>query len=130
MRKRNDNGYSIWQHEGVVMRGIYVDQLKNFLCAGWKPEQIFITFTFKLHAEPLKLLKEIASFVGIPFNIDIHLEKQLNAGEQVQRASRTHLHDPITSEVKDSFTELNREYNEALIHFLNQHNFVCNISLI
>ncbi|EGD79802.1 hypothetical protein PTSG_10785 [Salpingoeca rosetta] len=124
----NDNGYSYWLHEGILLRGMYADQLKNFLCAGWKPEQIFITTTTHMHTEPLDMTQRLAKFIGPPAKLAGKFKQRLKAGDTIHRGSKTAGHPPMEERTQRLLTEFYEEYNEALVHLLRQHNFACDVA--
>ena len=126
----NRNGHSYWLHEGLLLRGIYVDQLKAFLCAGWDPEQIFITTTTFLHEKPLKLAKQLASFVDPDASVLPPFKKRLRSGDQLHRGSAAGSKPQMLPETEKLLRDFFEGHNEALVHFLKQHNFLCNIEHI
>lgn len=123
----NENGHSYWMHEGILLRGIYADQLKNFLCAGWRPEQIFISTTSQLHAHPHRLATRLADFIGPPARLTGAFKQRLRGGETIHRGTAAGGHAPMNERTKAMLADFYREYNLALVHFLRQHNFVCDV---
>lgn len=126
----NKEGYSYWQHEGVLLRGIYIDQLKTFLCAGWKPEQIFITTTSELHLRPLNMLKDLAAFLKIPFALQNNFQKRLESGSGIHRGTAAGHHDPMPSDIQKTLQAFFDDFNLELVNFLRQHKFICNVTQI
>eukprot|EP00899_Mesostigma_viride_P021042 jgi/Mesvir1/2893/Mv13966-RA.1 len=51
---------------GMLLPGLYADALKNFLCAGFRPDQITIITTGELAEDPLQVLARVSWFVGKP----------------------------------------------------------------
>jgi len=48
-----------------LARGFYADQLRQYLCAGFKPEQFLVLFTTEMNDIP-KVVRKVASFVNRP----------------------------------------------------------------
>lgn len=51
-------------HEGMLLRGYYADQIRNFLCAGFKPEQLILATSSELRNDMGKVLDRIADAFG------------------------------------------------------------------
>ena len=52
-------------HQSLLYRGLYVHQLRAFLCAGFKPEQFLILFTHQL-ANVSAILTTVHDFIAAP----------------------------------------------------------------
>eukprot|EP00049_Salpingoeca_infusionum_P009921 m.168660 g.168660 ORF g.168660 m.168660 type:complete len:532 (+) comp14481_c0_seq1:198-1793(+) len=115
-----DNGPQLAIHAGHLFRGLYVDQIKNFLCAGFRPDQfLFITAT-QLHEDQLSVLRSISAFIGREYKpASAEAEAELKSGITVNHKSRGQP-DP---EVTQALEQLYAPYNKELVNLLLSNPF-------
>ena len=61
-----DTDSEVRRYEGIVLRGAYADQLRAFVCAGWRPDQFFVTTLGELHTSKAEVLARLAAFARAP----------------------------------------------------------------
>ena len=106
-------------YQGVIFRGIYVDSIKNYLCAGFRPEQFLIMTTSELRADMQAAVDRLARFVGKKLT---PMDAGLFEAEDYEKNSKSaghHLSAAIEKDLRNFF----RPYNEALLELLMNNNF-------
>ncbi|EGD74796.1 hypothetical protein PTSG_07029 [Salpingoeca rosetta] len=66
----NKPAHAVNRHAGFAYMGLYADQLFNFLCAGFKPDQFIILTSGELKAEPVAAVKRVTDAFGRPFDVE------------------------------------------------------------
>uniref|UniRef100_A0A7S0ZDD4 Sulfotransferase domain-containing protein n=1 Tax=Timspurckia oligopyrenoides TaxID=708627 RepID=A0A7S0ZDD4_9RHOD len=110
---------SFFHHDGNLYRGIYVDMLKNYLCAGFKPEQILILTTSELK-DPA-FLKRVADFIGVGEDAFSH-----NLKKTVNTNGKSHSH-RISEELLKELEDFYRPHNKELVEFVKDAGFHVNL---
>lgn len=108
-------------HEGVILRGIYVDSIKNFLCAGFKPEQFLIITNKELYDDQMGALKRFSDFMGRELILDD--VDRVEHGIVKNKQTHDNAFKPDTLKTLRSFY---RPYNEALLDLLLNNPFNIN----
>eukprot|EP00045_Choanoeca_perplexa_P013006 m.144903 g.144903 ORF g.144903 m.144903 type:complete len:481 (+) comp16209_c0_seq11:118-1560(+) len=111
--------------EGIVARGLYVDQLLNYLCAGFQPESLLVISQGELARDPLAVAQRVADHVGVeqataqdwPFSHD------------VQRQSRVQGR-PMPHVIAKMLEDLYRPHTRLLMRLLRTNRFSVNVSAI
>eukprot|EP00055_Hartaetosiga_balthica_P003266 m.140136 g.140136 ORF g.140136 m.140136 type:complete len:430 (+) comp27269_c0_seq1:31-1320(+) len=120
----DEHGVSYVLYEGLIRRGIYRDQLQNYLCAGWKAENILITTLSQLHTDPKGVLKMIRdNLIEGPSTVS---NECFFESQHEQKGSKTQ--GAIDATVKKRLRNFYRPHNEAFIHLLHSHKFIVNIN--
>eukprot|EP00730_Choanoeca_flexa_P012727 TRINITY_DN4562_c0_g1_i1.p1 TRINITY_DN4562_c0_g1~~TRINITY_DN4562_c0_g1_i1.p1 ORF type:complete len:454 (+),score=78.34 TRINITY_DN4562_c0_g1_i1:147-1508(+) len=108
-------------YEGLIGRGIYVDQLLNYLCAGFDPKSILVITQGELRADPAMVTKRIAQHVGVSWE-----PARLSAfTDGVHRQSRVKGHTmpvPVFELLKEVFSP----HTRLLMELLETNAFVAN----
>eukprot|EP00049_Salpingoeca_infusionum_P027521 m.32907 g.32907 ORF g.32907 m.32907 type:complete len:404 (-) comp9561_c0_seq3:131-1342(-) len=125
-----ESGQSYWMHEGVVLRGVYVDQIQNFLCAGFDPSHMFITTTTEMMENGWKVLKRISKFIGVDFELDELGQKRKKDSRDIHRGSKVADKPKPDPDTQHMLYDFYRPYNEELIHLLKNHPFEVNIEAV
>jgi len=126
---------------GIVARGIYVDQLINYLCAGFQPESLLILTqgglpslhvrpaltngTGELAQDPLATAQRIAAHVGVSGAV----EREWPFANDVQRQSRTQGR-VMPALVAAMLEELYAPHTHLLMKLLRSNKFNTNVSAI
>eukprot|EP00056_Hartaetosiga_gracilis_P003268 m.61502 g.61502 ORF g.61502 m.61502 type:complete len:416 (+) comp11392_c0_seq1:85-1332(+) len=118
----NEEGVKYVYYDGLIRRGIYVDQLQNYLCAGWKPENIMVASLTELKSQPDKFIKRLQTqLIDGPSN-PLHIPHAPHQGSRSEGEMSV-----ATKKKLDNFF---RPHNEAFIHLLHTHNFIVDIEAI
>eukprot|EP00056_Hartaetosiga_gracilis_P015379 m.241632 g.241632 ORF g.241632 m.241632 type:complete len:192 (+) comp24553_c0_seq1:521-1096(+) len=115
-------------YESVLTRGIYVDQLRTFLCAGWRPEQFLIITTNEMKRNIQSVIERIVDFVGITDESRGLVGKKIAKNRAPHIGSKTATQPPIPEDIEDELRAFYEPYNDQFIHFLKKHNFNVDIS--
>lgn len=108
-------------YEGVVMRGIYVDQIQNFLCAGFRPEQMMVLLSSELFNDSMESLGRISRFVGRkPEFID---EQQRSSAEKGVHANHR-ARGKMLAKTQALLQRFYAPYNRRLVELLRSQAFV------
>eukprot|EP00045_Choanoeca_perplexa_P004498 m.38664 g.38664 ORF g.38664 m.38664 type:complete len:385 (+) comp12606_c0_seq4:192-1346(+) len=106
--------------EGHVYRGIYVDQIRNYICAGFKPEQFLILTNGELRDDQTGAMHRIAQFMDRPVNLK-HARK-VESG--MVRYSRPHGH--FSDGTIATLQAFYKPYNQDLVRLLLENRFNVN----
>ena len=109
-------------YQGVIFRGIYVDSIKNYLCAGFRPEQFLIMTTSELHADMEAAVDRLARFVGKKLTPKVRGLFHAEGYRKNSKSSGHRLPSAFDKELQDFF----RPYNEALLELLMNNSFDIN----
>lgn len=138
---------------GFAMRGIYVDQLLSFLCAGFKPDK-FIIMTNGAHTS-IYVLIDVSSFsspylhvcssitnisvaevrrdalaavtrIANHVNVPVEIEREKPYRKGVKRLQRSKGDMPV--ETKNMLERLYEPYNHLLLNLLETNGFDANLT--
>ena len=102
---------------------MYVDQLANYLCAGFDPEQFLIYTSLELHDNPQGVLQSISKRMGH----ELDLTDKATASITGQRRANSRSKGKSMSEARSrELHALFEPYNRRLIHFLDAFGFQYN----
>eukprot|EP00045_Choanoeca_perplexa_P005879 m.49187 g.49187 ORF g.49187 m.49187 type:complete len:416 (+) comp13347_c0_seq2:111-1358(+) len=119
-------------YNGHLLRGIYVDQLRNMLCAGIQPNQIMIVSSNTLYHDQLGVLGRIAQWLNqsLPTADDVS-EKVINQlTNGIVSNTRSFRHgspDPTVMTRLDRFLE---PFNDVLLHLVASLPFHANVTAL
>eukprot|EP00043_Microstomoeca_roanoka_P014189 m.139761 g.139761 ORF g.139761 m.139761 type:complete len:549 (+) comp15956_c0_seq2:115-1761(+) len=105
------------KYMGFALMGLYADQLYNYLCAGFKPEQFIILTSHELKDDPVVTVKRIADFMGQP--LEIHNKLWFERGLSSNRRSKGRM--PV--ETQTMLENFFRVHNRLLAKLLTTLNF-------
>eukprot|EP00045_Choanoeca_perplexa_P013041 m.145326 g.145326 ORF g.145326 m.145326 type:complete len:373 (-) comp16217_c0_seq4:1169-2287(-) len=113
--------YEIYKSkEGHIHRGIYVDQIRTYLCAGFRPEQFLILTNGELRDDQIGAMNRIAQFMQRP--LSLQHEGMVDRG--LHRNSKPHA--LFSAEVTAQLEAFYKPYNEELVKLLLENNFNIN----
>ena len=107
-------------YQGVLFRSVYVDGIKNYLCAGFRPEQFLIMTSNELHADMEAAVGRIARFVGRTLQ---PRRAGLFRSADYSRNSRSSGHASFDPALRGRMEAFFRPYNEALLELLLNNAF-------
>ncbi|EGD78994.1 hypothetical protein PTSG_01965 [Salpingoeca rosetta] len=111
------------KYEGHVHRSIYVDQLINFLCAGFRPDQFIVVTTTELKADAEGVLHRIATALDRPSQLAAQARKRVLSGIHANMHRHSHtMPDAMERELQEFF----QPYNQRLLDVLDFYGFVFN----
>eukprot|EP00055_Hartaetosiga_balthica_P003440 m.7777 g.7777 ORF g.7777 m.7777 type:complete len:370 (-) comp2916_c0_seq1:74-1183(-) len=110
-------------YESVLYRGIYVDQLRNYLCAGWKPEQFLIISTNEMKTNLQGVINRVVKHTGITNRLQGYAGKRIENNKTPHVGSKTASKPAMPKDIEHELARFYTPYNEQLIHFLKKHNF-------
>lgn len=115
IHRRND------PYQGVLFRSIYVDSIKNYLCAGFRPEQFLIMTTNELH-DMETAVRRIGHFIGKDLRPKVEgLFQSSNYNKNSKAKGRD-----FSPEMRSKLQSFFRPYNEALLELLLNNPFNIN----
>eukprot|EP00045_Choanoeca_perplexa_P014152 m.164811 g.164811 ORF g.164811 m.164811 type:complete len:428 (-) comp16587_c0_seq9:1941-3224(-) len=115
------------QKASAIERGLYVDQLRHWLCAGIQPQQILIATTSDWQT-PQVTVHRIASWLGRGDSYTTpRLEEAFNA--DIHRASRANGR-PYPEAIMTTLRTYFKPYDNALLELLNDLPFDVNITTV
>eukprot|EP00899_Mesostigma_viride_P009808 jgi/Mesvir1/18829/Mv11430-RA.1 len=113
------------KYQGLVLKSMYLDQIRNFICAGFPADDIIVVTHGELLAEPKNVLHRIADHMGLPLKfVSPKLEKDVESG-----AIHGMMHTTQGSVPKEAREFLNRYFevhNRNLLRLLMSRNFNIN----
>lgn len=104
-------------HEGILLRGYYADQIRNFICAGFRPDQLILATTGEVRNSLGKVLDRIANAFGKPTMQTPHI--RIGKGTS---NSRTAIVPP--QEYADRLMDFLRPQSEDLLDLLDELGIV------
>eukprot|EP00730_Choanoeca_flexa_P019565 TRINITY_DN9564_c0_g1_i2.p1 TRINITY_DN9564_c0_g1~~TRINITY_DN9564_c0_g1_i2.p1 ORF type:complete len:381 (+),score=105.83 TRINITY_DN9564_c0_g1_i2:238-1380(+) len=107
-------------YQGHILRSIYVDQFRNYLCAGFRPEQFVILTITELKQDWVNALQRIAAFLDRPFELE---------DERVLTHSISgyhHEHPTWDDATRQRLQRFFKPYNKALLRLLMGNRFNLN----
>ncbi|KAL6078141.1 hypothetical protein QOT17_001748 [Balamuthia mandrillaris] len=103
-----------------LTRGLYVSQIRNFLCAGFSPEQMIFFASHELAERQMDVLRRISEFVGRPLEFKSEEDKEaVTSGLGSNHKSEG----DMTDETKSVLREFYGAATKELMAFLEQGNF-------
>ncbi|EGD73082.1 hypothetical protein PTSG_04796 [Salpingoeca rosetta] len=108
------------QYEGLTMRGLYADQIFNFLCAGFWPEQLLIMTAGELRHDARTAVQRVTDFMGVPFQPTN--EKWFDKGVSRMKKSAGPIPEDVVAELRQLFAL----HNRVLMRLLLNNNFNVN----
>ncbi|KAL6051132.1 hypothetical protein QOT17_019397 [Balamuthia mandrillaris] len=103
-----------------LTRGLYVSQIRNFLCAGFSPEQMIFFASHELAERRMDVLRRISEFVGRPLEFKSEEDKEaVTDGLGSNHKSEG----DMTEETKAVLREFYGAATQELMAFLEQGNF-------
>ena len=110
-------------YDGAVLRGVYVDMIHHYLCAGFKPSQFLVIASNELRADHVDVIKRIFEFVNetrpweyINSRAGKFMERQI---ERNRRAKDTKFDNSTLHQLAQFYYP----FNQQLLHLLSNHDF-------
>jgi hypothetical protein len=118
---RHANGSAFWRSEGLVIRGLYLDQVRNFVCAGFRPEQMMFIMANELYSNQVEVLARLSAFVGQELGFRTpEDEAEVRKGIFKNHKSRGELDDTSRGILNTFYAK----HNRALVQYLLSDSFV------
>eukprot|EP00055_Hartaetosiga_balthica_P004937 m.13747 g.13747 ORF g.13747 m.13747 type:complete len:505 (-) comp4192_c0_seq1:61-1575(-) len=114
-------------YDGHVMRGIYVDQIVNYLCAGFSPEQFIVVTSEELKEQHLQVMDRAMAALGREVDVIPGHEKVM---ERVRHLNRRAMGRYGSDAIQDKLDEFFRPFNAQLIQLLMSQKFNVNMEYI
>lgn len=108
-------------HEGVILRGLYADSIKNFLCAGFRPEQFLVITNKELYEDQMGALKRFSDFMGR--KLVLTDTDRVESGIVKNKQTHDNAFKPSTLKLLQDFY---RPHNEAVLDLLLNNPFNIN----
>ena len=109
--------------QGHAHRGMYVDQLANYLCAGFDPEQFLIYTSLELHDNPQGVLQSISKRMGHELEVHEAHQPLLERGVRLNSRSKGR---QVPDRLRRQLHALFEPFSFRLIHFLDAFGFQYN----
>ena len=111
------------EYQGHVYRGMYVDQLANYLCAGFEPEQFIVLAASELFHDPEHVLETVAHRMGRELHLSPSALEHIHSGIKIGARSQGHT---MSSQLRRQLHALFEPYSFRLIHLLDAFGFQYN----
>ena len=108
-------------HEGVVLRGMYVDQVRSFMCAGFQPEQMLFLSSTDVFTDEAGALDWLAGQVGRPRrNVGRPRRNATFGSDPGKHAQRAQMMPETETLLREFYAPLSR----ALVELLRSKDFL------
>lgn len=104
-------------YEGILLKSMYVDNIVNFLCAGFKPEQFIIVTNGELNRNYTRVMERLSKFVENPAVWLQQAPKETATGHVTSNPV------VISDATRAAMHEFFEPYNRQLLQLLMTHPF-------
>jgi hypothetical protein len=110
-----------WMYDGFILKGLYVDQIANYLCAGASPSQFHVYATSQVYNSTPEFIDNLAGRVGkkttpLSLKCDANITRSLPPLHDLPRFS-------VPSHLYEKLHSVYLPFNLLLVEFLDMFKF-------